>query len=47
MAYIVYILNLNIQDILKIIIKNEYDSFDNNTVFIENDKKKNILNKFF
>jgi hypothetical protein len=44
-AYIVYILDLVVQDILKIIIKNKYNSLDNNTYSIENNKDIDIINK--
>jgi hypothetical protein len=47
MAYIIHILNFNIQDILKIIIKDEYNSLNNNIISIENDEEENISNKFF
>jgi hypothetical protein len=45
MACVVYILNLVVQDILKIIIKNKYDSLDNNTYSVENNKNVDIIDK--
>jgi hypothetical protein len=44
---VAYVLNFSIQDILKVIIKNKYDSLDNNTYSIENNKDEDTTSKFF
>jgi hypothetical protein len=45
-ACVAYVLNLVVQDILKIIIKDEYDSLDNNTSQVENNEDKDTTGKF-
>jgi hypothetical protein len=47
MACVAYVLNLCVEDILKIIIKDKYDSLDNNTYSIENNKDKDTASKLF
>jgi hypothetical protein len=42
-ACVAHVLNLVVQDILKIIIKDEYDSLDNNTSRVENDKDEDTI----
>jgi hypothetical protein len=46
-ACVVHVLNLSVQDILKVIIKDEYDSLDNNAYSIENNKDEDTTSKFF
>jgi hypothetical protein len=45
-AYIAYVLNLIIQDILKISIKDKYYSFNNTIARVENNKDKSTTGKF-
>jgi hypothetical protein len=48
MIYLIYIFNLIVQDILKIIIKNDYNSLNERIIYnIEKNKNENINNKFF
>jgi hypothetical protein len=42
-ACVAHVLNLVVQDILKIIIKDEYDFLDNNTTRVENDEDENTI----
>jgi hypothetical protein len=42
-ACVAYVLNLVVQDILKIIIKDEYDSLHNNISRVENDKDEDTI----
>jgi hypothetical protein len=44
-ACLAHILNLVVQDILKIIIKDKYYSLDNNTYSVENNKDTNTIGK--